>query len=49
MEEFNSGFVNLEKQYDNLKDDLLDVERRVNTIIQIEDYPILCSSIGDLE
>ena len=49
LEEFNSGFVNLEKQYENLKDDLLDVERRVNAIIQIEDYPILCSSIGDLE
>lgn len=49
LEEFNSGFVNLEKQYENLKDNLLDVERKVNAIIQIEDYPILCSSIGDLE
>ena len=49
MEEFNSGFVNLEKQYDELKEDLLDVERKVNAVIQIEDYPILCSSIGDLK
>ncbi len=49
LEEVTEHFVNLEKQYDELKDDLLDVERNINAVIQIEDDPILCSSIGDLE
>lgn len=49
LDELTLFFVNLEKQYDELKDDLLDVERKVNAVIQIEDDPILCSSIGDLD
>ncbi|GAH65838.1 unnamed protein product, partial [marine sediment metagenome] len=42
-------YIYLEKQYAELKDDLLDVERKVNAVIQMDDDPILCSSIGDLE
>ncbi len=49
LDDLNQNYEDLEIRYEELKDDLLDIERKVNAIIQKDDNSIICSSIGDLD